>query len=602
MGFGDTSLGEAILDLGADSSKLKSDMNSARSGALGVLRNMATVAGGIISAGLITKGIGAIVNFGKSAVLSAGDAAETMSKFEQSFGDASSGAQKSLEEFGAAIGRNKFELIEMAANQGAVLKSLGLGEKAAADYSTSLSKLAVDVGSFNNAQATDVQNAFTKAMTGEFESLKSYGIVLNQTILQEKLREMGVKGNINAVDQATKAEAIYQLLLERTTDAQGDAERTSGSFANQMVALKSKFEETKTMIGMQLLPILTPLIGRFNEFVSTVLPPLLDGFSKLIGYFELVVSDGDLLNDFLVDLIPAWLIDNVRNLIMAVYDLQGSFQESMPMMQEAVANFLTWFQENMQPTIQGIIDNITGILQELAIFWSAHGDEIMGIVSTTFQFILVYVGGVMNLLTGLIKAGLQLINGDTEGATETLKNTWTGFMESVLSLTGTNLDEFRSVWRANGEMLRIIIGTLIVKAINAIKGFYDKFKTAGENLMDGLKNGIIGKAADMVQAVINAVKGAIDAAKSLLQEESPSKVFANIGGNMMLGAENGIQENQNRMIGAVQNAMQAVISTADQAGTNRSVTNQYYLSANYKNQSEVSLINQVRMLSLLEGA
>jgi hypothetical protein len=47
-------------------------------------------------------------------------------------------------------------------------------------------KLAIDVASFNNVSDDQAINAFTKALTGERESLKSLGIVINETDVKKK--------------------------------------------------------------------------------------------------------------------------------------------------------------------------------------------------------------------------------------------------------------------------------------------------------------------------------------------------------------------------------------------------------------------------------
>jgi hypothetical protein len=595
---GDASLGAAILKLGADQSQLDQDMNKARSGALGVLKNMASVAGGIISADLIMRGVKAVIGFGKEAVLSAGDAMETMGKFEVSFGDAAGSAQKSLEEFASAVGRNKYELIEMAANQGAVYKSLGLGEKAAADYSTKLSQLAVDVGSFNNAKSEDVSNAFTKAMTGEFESLKTYGIVLNQTMLQEKLRSMGITENINKVDQATKAEAIYSLLLERTSDAQGDATRTSGSFANQMLALKSRLEEAKTTIGLQLLPVLTPMLGKFNEMASTVLPQVIAGFGNFASWLEIVITDGDLLNDYLLNMIPPWLKDEIYGLGTAASNLQLAFQQSWPMIQGHVKAFADWYQANVQPTVENSTNNIKDILNQLAIFWKNHGDEVIQILTVAFEIITVTIGGAMNLITGLVSAGMQAASGDMEGASLTMRNTWTTFMNSVLSITGTNMTEFNKVWAGNWEMAKIIVDQTMENIARTLVGFVVKFYLAGQNIINGLINGIESRLAALKSVIADAMRLVIRIVEITMNMQSPSKVMDQKGAYIMSGLENGVRKNTSRPVNAMRDSMNAILNTATNSITKKT---DYNMIAQYPYQSPISLMDQVKIMNLLEA-
>ena len=536
---GAASLGKAVLDLGADDTNLRSDIQSAKGTVSSALGSISKIAGGILAAGVIQNIGSAVFDFAKESVSSAGDFAETMSKFEVSFGGAAAGIEQDLDSFADAVGRNRYELIGMAADQGAVLKSLGLSESAAADYSSMLTQLAVDVGSFNNAQSSDVQNAFTKAMTGEFESLKSYGIVLNQTMLKEKLRAMGIEDDINAVDQATKAEAIYQLLLERTADAQGDAERTSGSYANQMVALVSKWDEFKTMIGTNVLPLLTPLLSNFNDMASDILPKVAEGVGFVIEKFGQILS-GDVS---LMDLIPPGLREGINSIITGFTDLFSAVEGQAPAAKETLNEFLTWAQENLFPMLSNTFTNIGTILSTLADLWAKYGDEIMAVVSWVFKFVITVIEGAIQWISGIIAAGLQLINGDWEGAWETIKETFNTFMDTILSLAGTNLEEFVAVWTNNFEMLKVIVSTSLENAKTAITDKVSDFVQSGKDLVNGLIEGVRAKIQEFKDLVASLATDALASITDILGIHSPSKVFAEIGENIMVGWQQGLLAN-----------------------------------------------------------
>lgn len=293
------SLGEAVLDLTADRSRMMGDLSSAKGalqsslnnmssrvsnfagGALSTFQSLSSKVGQVLKIGLLGA-VAGIALLGKSALDAGGDAEEMLSKFNVTFQDFSDGLSTSLEKFGKATGRSHIELLGMSADMGAVFKGMGFGAEEAANLSDQITKLSVDVGSFNNVAAPDVADRFTKALTGEFESLKSLGIVINQTRLKQELATMGVTENINEVDQQTKAQAIMNLLLRSTADAQGDAERTSGSWTNQMVKLRGIIKDTGTKIGLKLIPVLTPLLTKVGALAEEWLPKLAEGFGFVI--------------------------------------------------------------------------------------------------------------------------------------------------------------------------------------------------------------------------------------------------------------------------------------------------------------------------------
>lgn len=58
--------------------------------------------------------------------------------------------------------------------------------------SVSLTKLAIDVASFNNASDEQAVHAFTSALTGEREALKSLGIVISEQDVLNKAYSLGL--------------------------------------------------------------------------------------------------------------------------------------------------------------------------------------------------------------------------------------------------------------------------------------------------------------------------------------------------------------------------------------------------------------------------
>ena len=346
-----SSLGEAVLDLTADGNPLKVDMSKAKGIVLSSVKSVgssvnklgSSVISGmrktVVSAAKVTAiAVGAIstalFGLGVKAVNMAGDAVETMGKFDVTFGDFAGDTEDKLDGFAKATGRSRYALIGMAADLGAVMKGMGLTEGMASELSVGFSTLAVDVGSFNNMQAPEVANRFRAALSGEYESLKALGIVINQAMVDQELLNMGITGGAKAASQAELVQARYNLIMAATADAQGDAARTSASWANQMVRVKARVSDTVTDIGLKLLPVLTPLLTKVGDLADEYLPRLADAFGGLISYFAFVVEEGDPLNDFLMD-VP----ESIRPLVQTMGefiallmdgDVTGALKEIFP--------------------------------------------------------------------------------------------------------------------------------------------------------------------------------------------------------------------------------------------------------------------------------
>lgn len=209
--------------------------------------------------------------FGASAANAASDAAELQSAFDQTFGQMSATMNKWAEDTGNALGRSTQEM-QKAANTFGIFFNTAVDPQKAAEMSQVFAKLAQDLSSFYN---TDTQTAIDKlrsGLSGESEPLRDFGVFLTEANVKAKALELGLTGVGNELTEQEKILARYQLILEATTNAQGDVERTSGGTANKIRAAKAAFEELQVAIGTKLLPVITPLIdklaGMLNAFTS----------------------------------------------------------------------------------------------------------------------------------------------------------------------------------------------------------------------------------------------------------------------------------------------------------------------------------------------
>ena len=131
-------------------------------------------------------------------------------------------------------------------------------------------KLAIDMASFNNVADANVIKDLQSAIVGNHETVRKYGVIISETRLKAQMLTMGlIKGKEAASEQA-KVMARLSLILEGTTDAQGDAVRTAGSFANQMKALKAQITDLSKELGTVLLPRLTKFVKYLKDAVKWV--------------------------------------------------------------------------------------------------------------------------------------------------------------------------------------------------------------------------------------------------------------------------------------------------------------------------------------------
>ena len=203
-----------------------------------------------------------IVEFGREAINAAADMGETISKAGVLFGDAVGQVEAFAEGAAASLGQSKQEALDAAATFATFGKAAGLTGNELATFSTELTALASDIGSFQNADPSEVVQALGAALRGEAEPMRRFGVLLDDATMRQKALELGIIDTVkNALTPQQKILAAQALIFEQTGDAQGDFARTSDSLANQQRILAAEMKNVQAELGQALLPVMKQLAG-----------------------------------------------------------------------------------------------------------------------------------------------------------------------------------------------------------------------------------------------------------------------------------------------------------------------------------------------------
>lgn len=266
----------------------------------GIAQSAASAGIALVQAG-IQAGIDAIGN----SIDLASDKAEAASKAQVLFGDSFDRVRAASESAATSVGLSSGAYLAAAGNVGNLITNLGFTGDAAAKMSTDIVQLSADLGSFNNLPTDQAVQAIGAAFRGETEPIRAFGVMLDEATIKAKAVELGLYSGVGAIDKNAKATATYQLILEQTTNAQGDFARTSDGLANSQRINAAKLEDAWTRVGEKLAPI-----------AQTILPILADGIIALVD------GIGQLIGD-----IQTWighnqeLIDNLVNIGRLVWDV-----------------------------------------------------------------------------------------------------------------------------------------------------------------------------------------------------------------------------------------------------------------------------------------
>jgi len=274
-------------------------------GKFGGIGGVAKVAAG----GLALLG-GATVAAGGYLINLGSDAEEMESKFNVVFGASAQQARNTLDEFGNAVGRNTFELMDMSSGLQDIMVSMGFTREEAAEVSTSMAKLSVDVGSFKNVADSEVMSRFTSGLIGNHDALDALGVAITESTLKQQLLKMGIEGGVQAATEQEKVQARLAIIMNATKDAQGDAARTAGSWANQTRALKAELGEAATTMAGQLMPIVTPMLESFTTWIREIMPAAVTIFQEWAGRLQSTVGPAMIMiNDALTRIAKAFGIN-----------------------------------------------------------------------------------------------------------------------------------------------------------------------------------------------------------------------------------------------------------------------------------------------------
>ena len=213
---------------------------------------------------------GAIVTGGYKAAQAASDFNETVSKSGIIFGEASTEIKRFADTAASSLGLSKQAALDAAATMGTFGKSAGLAGTDLSNFSIEMVKLSGDLASFHNANPADVALALGAALRGEAEPIRKFGVLLNDAAVKAQAMKMGLYDGTGALSAQAKVLATQKLILEQTSDAQGDFARTSDGAANQQRILAAQVSNAKVAIGQAFLPILEAVLPVLVNFATAI--------------------------------------------------------------------------------------------------------------------------------------------------------------------------------------------------------------------------------------------------------------------------------------------------------------------------------------------
>lgn len=262
MGF---KIGEIDLGLALNKDSFNKDLKGIAGSAQQTAANAFKPVGRIIGAALAG---GALIKFTKDCLDLGSDLTEVQNVVDTTFGSMSSRA----DEF-ATSALETFGISEKVAKQymgtlGAMSKSMGFSTSEAYNMAEAVTGLTGDVASFYNLSSDEAFDKLKSIWTGETETLKSIGVLLTQTNLDQYALNNGFGKTTAKMTEQEKVLLRYQYTLSALSDASGDFAKTQDSWANQTRILSLQFDSLKTTLGQGFINLFTPILQVINSLLA----------------------------------------------------------------------------------------------------------------------------------------------------------------------------------------------------------------------------------------------------------------------------------------------------------------------------------------------
>lgn len=250
----------------------------------------------------------------------------------------------------------------------------------------------------------------------------------------------------------------------------------------------------------------------------------------------------------------------------------------------------------------GIKSIITGGLNAARSIISSVMSGIKNVWTSTWTGIKTVASSIWNGLKAVVSGGLSFIRSTITSILTAIRTSWTNTWNAIKTAVSNVWNAIKTAVSNGFNAVMKFFREFPGKALGTLKAMIGQAKTVGTNIMNGLKDGVVGAAQGVIQAVSGTVKDAIGKAKSLLGIHSPSRVFRQLGVFMDRGWENGIDAEGSRVANAVSRVSDKAVAAAPASvrtdvgasySENRGAVNNYYLNLDVKDLEGLRVIEEL---------
>jgi hypothetical protein len=246
----------------------------------------------------------ALAKISKDSIMAASDLSQQFGALDAVFGQNS----EQLKEFSKSMvdyGLSTADAARYAALLGTQLKGLGMEEQDAIDRTKQLQILAADLAATYGGTTADAVAALSSTFKGEYNPIERYGVAIRKSDITARVAAKGLGKLEGELLKSAEAQAAFELIVTKTTAAQGQSRREYNTLAAQLQRVNATFDNMKASLGTALLPVMekfasvliTKILPQVEQFVNVNKDQLAASFAVAaefaVKFLEILVSIGN---------------------------------------------------------------------------------------------------------------------------------------------------------------------------------------------------------------------------------------------------------------------------------------------------------------------
>lgn len=492
-----------------------------------------------------------------------------------------------------------------------ILDSNGAAEEMA---NTQLDNLAGDVTIFKSA-LEGVQIALSDKITPALRNFVKIGTE-GMSELASAIKDGDMQGAMDALSGII--ENVLQSIVEGLPQVVTAGVQLLGALASGIIAnlpalgdavttilqyFGNMFMENAEAMGETALSLLTSLADGIQEnlpiWLETALSLIQSLGEGIVEAFPEMANLGFEIISYLFNLV----MDNAPNLIASGLDIVANIAlgilNNLPtlitsggaLLNNLLSSFLDRLPEFLEKGGQFVVRMAIGVMQKMPQIISSMTTVMSNLIAT-----------IMQKMPEILSKGVQIIGQLAKGLIQNAPAVLSAIASSMIQLIARIAQELPNFLQKGIELLGQVaagiveaIPDLIGKIPGILSDIASQFTSydwasIGSNIINGVRDGVVNAAGNLLDAARNAVTNALNAAKNAIGIKSPSKKFRDEVGKMIgLGMALGIDDSVPYVTSAMNDLADSTLDGFDDMdfGTESIVTTSGSKNKNEYDQSQI---------------